>query len=108
MQDWQEQWTQMRAQFMTRAQERLCRVEGLLQELHQQRTAELLGEVRNHFHWLSGVGGTYKLPEVSDIGNQGEQLCNHHLEAGSVPDESEVNELHELLDRVRTRIQSEL
>lgn len=107
MQDWQTQFENMRASFLSRAGERLDRINGLLETMHQAPTDEgLLAEVRQHFHWLCGVGGTYKLPEVSELGWEGEELCDRLVENRLTPSSADVNRLQGLLGAVRQHFNS--
>ncbi len=102
MQDWQTQFESMRSSFMSRAGERLERIGVLLDSLNANPANEqLLAEVRQHFHWLCGVGGTYKLPEVSDLGWEGEELCDRLADNHETPSLEDVLVLKRLLIDVR-------
>jgi chemotaxis protein histidine kinase CheA len=102
MQDWQSQFEAMRASFLARAGERLDRINLLLNRLYcTPADTDLLTEVRQHFHWLCGVGGTYKLPEVSDLGWEGEELCDRLVEDQETPSVTDVSRLQNLLAAVR-------
>lgn len=103
--EWEEQFAGMRAQFLTRANERLARVAETIARLEKQPTdAKALADVRQHFHWLAGAGGTYQLPEVSNLGATGQELCDEFIETKRLPSVQEVQSLREMIDRVRVVI----
>jgi chemotaxis protein histidine kinase CheA len=102
MQDWQSQFESMRASFLARAGERLDRIYALLNRLYCTPTdKDVLAEVRQHFHWLCGVGGTYKLPEVSELGWEGEELCDRLVDGDESPSATDISRLHNLLASVK-------
>ncbi len=107
MQDWQAQFQAMRVAFLSRASARLDKISNLLERLKNTPTdAEILAEVRQDFHWLCGVGGTYKIPKVSDLGWEGEELCDRLVDNGETPTVSDVMRLQDLLGSVRNQFLS--
>jgi chemotaxis protein histidine kinase CheA len=104
--DWQKQFETMRAQFLSRAQDRLANIEQLLRTLEMAPDAEMLRDVRTHFHWLAGSGGTYKFPKVTDLGVHGEEICDEFLEAGKTIDLEGVGRLNRILRGVREQFLS--
>lgn len=107
MQDWQSQFESMRADFLSRAGSRLEKIGRLLEQLLiLPSDKSLLAEVRQHFHWLCGVGGTYKLPEVSDLGWEGEELCDRLVDNSQTPSASDVYRLQQLLNAVKEKFRA--
>jgi hypothetical protein len=78
---WNDQFAAMRTQFLTRAKDRLKGLETAIEEWASD-TANMdnLMRVYKDFHWMSGVGGTYQLPEVSALGSNGEEICMELME----------------------------
>ncbi len=98
MSDWDQQFADMRSQFLIRAQLRLEHILDAVDKLQNDITDEaVLLEVRRHFHWLSGIGGTYKLAAVSELGMTGEEMCDSLVEEGKQPSLSDVQVLKQLL-----------
>jgi chemotaxis protein histidine kinase CheA len=106
MQDWQTQFEIMRTSFLSRAVERLERINGLLERLYcNPEDEKILSEVRQHFHWLCGVGGTYKLPQVSELGWEGEELCDRLVTENVTPSVTDVSRLQQLLIAIKQHFQ---
>jgi len=72
---WNEQWAAMRTQFLARAKDRLAKLAETIEEWDRNRDVDTLMAIYKDFHWLSGVGGTYQLPEISALGSNGEEIC---------------------------------
>lgn len=106
MQDWQKQFETMRSQFLSRAQERLATIEQLLRTLEMAPDADMLRDLRQHFHWLAGSGGTYKFPKVTDLGVNGEEICDEFLENGKIIDLEGIGRLNSILRGVREQFLS--
>ena len=91
--EWEEQFKQMRAQFFERARQRLKNTAVLLAAAAGASDALLqsdaLEQLQKDFHWLAGTGGTYKLPEMTEIGCSGEDICLRLLKSdrAAQPDE---------------------
>jgi chemotaxis protein histidine kinase CheA len=77
---WNEQWATMRAQFLTRAKDRLAQLAAAIDEFDQKRDIDTLMRIHKDFHWLAGVGGTYQLPEISALGSNGEDICTEIIQ----------------------------
>lgn len=107
MQDWQSQFESMRASFLSRAGDRLEKISALLEKMYCAPADKvILAEVRQHFHWLCGVGGTYKLPEVSELGWEGEELCDRLVDNGETPSMTDVSRLQTLLVAVKEQFRA--
>jgi len=103
--DWDQQFSDMRAQFLARAQLRLGHISDAIERLQNDVTDDaVLLEVRRHFHWLSGIGGTYKLPAVSELGMTGEEICDSLVEENKQPSLEDVLVLKQLLHDATQRI----
>jgi chemotaxis protein histidine kinase CheA len=85
MSNWQTQFEEMRKQFQERARGRLQRTKELLQHLEKNgQDDQSMLALQKDMHWLAGVGGTYKLPILTSIGEAGEEICDQCLEDAKV------------------------
>lgn len=109
MSTWDEQFGAMRQQFLIRASDRLIRMADALRKLQTEPTdRQTLADVRQHFHWLTGVGGTYKLPAVSELGATAEDICDRMLESNQNEFATEVEELRRLLEQASNALSDEM
>lgn len=80
MTSWDNQFRELKNQFIGRSKERLVAIETLLSRLHASPDdVGLLRLIMQHFHWLAGSGGTYGFEEVTQWGTYGEELCDYLL-----------------------------
>jgi diguanylate cyclase (GGDEF)-like protein len=80
MTSWDNQFRELKNQFIGRSKERLVAIETLLSRLHgSPDDVGLLRLIMQHFHWLAGSGGTYGFEEVTQWGTYGEELCDYLL-----------------------------
>src|SRR5579883_1121687 len=80
MTSWDNQFRELKTQFIGRSKERLIAIETLLSRLHATPDdVGLLRLIMQHFHWLAGSGGTYGFEEVTQWGTYGEELCDYLL-----------------------------
>jgi chemotaxis protein histidine kinase CheA len=108
MSDWQTQFAAIRQQFFARAQPRLVKTIETLDALAKNSgDAESLAAIRKDMHWLAGVGGTYKLPEITEIGESGEQLCDKFIESSQALPQEELARLRSLAQRAQAIIGGE-
>ncbi|HEY9789580.1 MAG TPA: Hpt domain-containing protein [Candidatus Obscuribacterales bacterium] len=108
MSDWQKKFDEIRLQFFGRAQPRLVKTVETLDALAKNRgDAHSLAAIRKDMHWLAGVGGTYKLPEITQIGETGEQLCDKFLETAQPPPEQDLAHLRSLIARAQAIIDAQ-
>lgn len=107
--DWETQFAAMRVQFLNRATDRIVKVATAIDDLTANPAdKEKLAEVRQHFHWLAGAGGTYQLPNATELGNAGQDICDACLEADRVPAINELQQLKEMIERARSIISTAL
>lgn len=80
MTSWENQFQELKQQFIVRSKERLSAIENLLDQM-QYRPGDyaLLRNIRQHFHWMAGSGGTYGFDEITQWGTYGEELCEYLL-----------------------------
>ena len=108
MSEWQTQFELIRQQFFARANPRIVKTGEAVDALAKNPSdMELLASVRRDMHWLAGVGGTYKLPEITEIGENGELVCDTHLESSTALSTEEVSTLRSFVDRARSIFESE-
>lgn len=80
MTSWENQFQELKQQFIFRSRERLSAIENLLDQMqYRPGDSNLLREIRKHFHWLAGSGGTYGFDEITQWGTYGEELCEYLL-----------------------------
>lgn len=80
MTSWDNQFQELKNQFIYRSRERLSAIESLLEQLlYRPNDVSLLRQIMQHFHWLAGSGGTYGFDEVTQWGTYGEELCDYLL-----------------------------
>jgi len=60
-----------------------------------------LFEVERLFHSISGIGGTYGHPAVSEIANAAEELCGEALRAGRTLTDAEVVDVRVAVRSIR-------
>ncbi len=80
MTSFDNQFQDLKVQFVARSKDRLAAIESLLTRL-QQNPADIsiLRQVMQHFHWLAGSGGTYGFNDITQWGTYGEELCDYLL-----------------------------
>lgn len=80
MTSWENQFQELKQQFIFRSRERLSAIENLLDQMqYRPGDSNLLRQIRQHFHWLAGSGGTYGFDEITQWGTYGEELCEYLL-----------------------------
>ena len=89
MTSWENQFQELKQQFIFRSRERLAAIENLLEQMqYRPGDFDLLRQIMKHFHWLAGSGGTYGFDEITQWGTYGEELCEYLLKL-QVPVKSE-------------------
>jgi chemotaxis protein histidine kinase CheA len=109
MSEWEQQFAAIKQQFFQRTRQRLQATEVLIKALATDPGDDgFWQQVCKDFHFLSGAGGTYRMPELTELGAAGEELCLTQLE---LPAErrahSEVSRLQLLLEQARALIESD-
>lgn len=94
MTSWDNQFQDLKNQFIARSKERLVAIETLLSKLHASPgDVALLRLIMQHFHWLAGSGGTYGFDDITQWGTYGEELCDYLLKLDmpvSQPDQEKL------------------
>lgn len=99
---WEQQFSELKQQFLTRAHERLVTVEGLIKKLSQAPDDNLiLRQIMQQFHWLAGSGGTYGFDDVTQWGTYGEELCDYFLKLAQPVSNEDIEKLSSALMTVR-------
>jgi hypothetical protein len=105
--DWNDQFAAMRSQFLLRAKDRLAGLDGAIDAWEKKLDdQELLMKVYKDFHWLSGVGGTYQLPEISALGSNGEEICLDLIDRKREATKDDANRLREIMYAVSSLMRS--
>jgi chemotaxis protein histidine kinase CheA len=109
MTDWQTQFEAIRQQFFPRARKRLERMNSILDQLEKEpANADVLREIYKDFHWLAGVGTTYKLPGVSELGMEAEEICDLYMADGDGVPLSELKQLRSIVTAALSEIAKHL
>ncbi len=75
----------MRDQFLIRACHRFNKMMGKADKLKASpEDVQLLEDLKRDMHWLIGVGGTYQLPVLTTLGEEGEKICEQCSTRGNV------------------------
>lgn len=102
MTSWEDQFNELKNQFMTRSGARITEINDLLQALtNKPEDQSLLRQISQHFHWLAGSGGTYGFEEVTAWGLYGEELCDYFLKLGNPLQPSDIEQLSKALQTVQ-------
>lgn len=101
MLDWHSTYTKLRDKYLAQSRERLERIEAAIEHLSDaESVTQTLDEVRRHFHWLSGSGGIYGFPEITEIGKEAELLCEY-MSPKQLPSDKDVSALRSALNRCK-------
>lgn len=108
MPDWQTTWMAIRSQFLARACHRLAKTASAIETLGvQPANHDLLSELKRDMHWLIGVGGTYKLPVLTQLGEEGEEICLSCIERGNVLP-GDAKRMSDIIDRAQSAVRQEV
>jgi len=96
---------ELRLEFIASLREALTITAAHLEALAREPAARLpLVELRRLFHRLAGSGGTYGLPRISELGLEGERLCEARLNAAEPVDTEDLDNVRALLDAVQREL----
>lgn len=102
MKIWQDTFEELKQQYVVRSAERVQQIEDLLNSLAKAPgEGAILRELMRHFHWLSGSGGIYGMPQITKLGTQGEELCENLLRLNRPITRSEWDKCHALLEALK-------
>jgi diguanylate cyclase (GGDEF)-like protein len=102
MESWQDRFQQMKDQFITKSRARLNSIETLIEMIENDpQDGMRIRELRQHFHWLAGSGGTYGMPEVSKLGGYGEDGCEFFLSKQQAPGAADIQRFKGILQSVQ-------
>lgn len=92
----------LRSKFVLGAQSRLRRIRNELRRLEDAPGDEdALRALTQHCHRLAGAAATYGFPDVAGHAQQVDAACNQHINARSVPAQSEVAAWRDVVRRLR-------
>ena len=101
MNEWQNKFSNLRNQFLSRSGERLDALRKMIEYLSTNPAdMNLLCEIRQQFHWCAGSGGVYGFEEVSKYGLKGEQVCDQFLHKGMPLEKAEAQQLSQLVELI--------
>ncbi|MBY0550602.1 MAG: response regulator [Candidatus Obscuribacterales bacterium] len=106
MQDWQDRFTALKNQFISRSVERIGSLALLIESLSQKpNELALLKDVRQQFHWFAGSGGIYGFESVTRLGLQGEDICDHLIRENKPATATECDQLLRFVVAMRSSIE---
>lgn len=99
---WEQQFSELKQQFLKRAADRLDTVDSLIRKLAEAPDDNLiLRQISQQFHWLAGSGGTYGFDDVTQWGTYGEELCDYFIKVGRPVTAEDLEKLSSALITVR-------
>ena len=94
---------ELRARFRSTTEVRLTDIPRLLDALEEDGTnTDALQRLARHFHALSGLGGTYGYPRISELGNEAESS----IRKGSAPTRELVARWRALIAEVARELEA--
>jgi chemotaxis protein histidine kinase CheA len=91
----------LRTRFLETTATRLSEMQALLASIAGEEPApQVLTDLARHFHALAGLGTTYGFPEVSVIGDEGEELLWTLVRGRGTFDAAAAKRLRELVERL--------
>ncbi|MBC7544787.1 MAG: Hpt domain-containing protein [Candidatus Sericytochromatia bacterium] len=63
-----------------------------------------LKQLSHHFHGLAGSGSSFGFPNVSQLGQSGDQTCLRRLETGTPPDAADLATWRRLLTELHAAV----
>ena len=106
MHEWQKKFDNLRTQFLDRSQERLEALRVLVEHIATRNTdMNLLKEIRQLFHWCAGSGGVYGFERVTQLGLQGEEICDRLLNANQEIAKQDAERLLQLVNLIYEAIE---
>ena len=107
MHEWQKKFSGLRSQFLERSQERLEALRVLIEHLTSRpENMNIVGDIRQLFHWCAGSGGVYGFEEVTRLGLQGEAICDRLLRDRLPVTPADSNKLLELVFLICTGLEN--
>ena len=105
MPSWEEEFEELRVQFVREAPPRLDEIERALDLLARDPAdADALRALMRGFHGFAGSGITYGLPELTAVGLAGELSCSEVLGEGQVPGPDLLARWRDFLDSMRAAL----
>lgn len=99
---WEQQFSELKQQFLKRAADRLDTVDSLIRKLAEAPDDNLiLRQISQQFHWLAGSGGTYGFDDVTQWGTYGEELCDYFIKVARPVTQDDLDKLSSALVTVR-------
>ncbi|MBY0550601.1 MAG: response regulator [Candidatus Obscuribacterales bacterium] len=99
---WEQQFSELKQQFLKRAADRLDTVDSLIRKLAEAPDDNLiLRQISQQFHWLAGSGGTYGFDDVTQWGTYGEELCDYFIKVARPVTQDDLDKLSSALETVR-------
>jgi len=96
---------ELRERFRETARVRLEEMRALVARLTLDRSdLGALERLATHFHGLTGMGGTYGFPRVSDLGAEAERSISPLMKRGRTPDEKTIERWDELIGEMASEL----
>lgn len=99
---WEGVVQELRIEFVRGSHERLQRIARSIDELERNSgNAVALKELLLHFHAFAGLGTTYRFPDVTAMGLQGELKCQELINTHEPPEPDDLSRWRTLIDDIR-------
>lgn len=100
-----ERFAALQAQFFSKLAERIDTLEALIVDLEKAATAPAakaaLRPMQEIAHKLSGSGGMFGAPTISEVARDLEETCERATTSGGLPDEAARRQIRDLVARLR-------
>ncbi|MFN8061959.1 MAG: diguanylate cyclase [Vicinamibacterales bacterium] len=104
---WQNDLNALRTGFLHAGPGRVRALRDALSAFERDRDPSHLDELRRQFHRLGGAGGTYGCRHLSELGREGERLCQHvGVESAGTADTLEA--LADVVDQIDAGFTAEI
>jgi len=89
MSAWEAKFRELRVRFAERTTEWVAEIDAAVEALRRDPgNLEAFGQIATYFHRIAGSAGTYELPHVSTLADEGEAICASL--GGRMPTEREL------------------
>jgi HPt (histidine-containing phosphotransfer) domain-containing protein len=102
---WDSTYREIQARFVARTREWIAEIRGVVDELERNPAdATALGRLTILFHRIAGSAGTYGLPRVSELADEGERSCLALETSGVHPTPEDLASWRRLADEIRENL----
>ena len=103
----EQQLDSLRSLFTEHAERRIEEMRRLLTALQDNRpNADVLRQLRAHFHSFAGLGSTYGYPQASELGDRGESRVSEVLQESGAPGNEDLAAWRRFVDALEADLAS--